>query len=291
MVSIRSTIERLVFRGLCALLLLFPVGVQAQKSAIPSASPTLTYADMADLALAARFTVAVRVRKAERIKGPSAVSAVAGRKRFLATSEVLALIRGTDSILPRITYLVDVGPDARGKMPKLTKGEHLVFANAVPGFPGEVRLVSPDAHVPATPDTLALARSILKEAASPDAPPAVTGVSSAFHAPGSIPGEGETQMFLETKEARPVSISVVRTLGARPRWFVSLGEVVDQAARPPQRNTLAWYRLACFLPVELPADILAETEPELAAIVREDYATVRAGLGRCPRTLSYRPGT
>ncbi|MGJ3629468.1 hypothetical protein AB5I41_26240 [Sphingomonas sp. MMS24-JH45] len=48
-----------------------------------------------------------------------------------------------------------------------------------------------------------MARRIATEATAADAPPVVTGVRSAFHVPGSLPGEGETQIFLSTREGRP----------------------------------------------------------------------------------------
>lgn len=263
----------------------------ARNSAIPAANTTLTYADIADLALAAKITAAVRIKQAERLKGTATASVASGRKRYLISAEVLALIRAVDAIPARISYVVDVAPDARGKFPKLTRGESVIFAQTVPGFPSEVRLVSPDGQIPATPDHLSLVRSILKAAQSTDAPPAVSGVSRAFHVPGAITGEGETQIFLETSDGRPISFVVVRMNGVPPAWSVSLGELVDQGAPPPARNTLLWYRLACFLPPTLPADAVIDQEPEQARIAAEDYQKIMSDLGTCKRTLTIRPGT
>jgi hypothetical protein len=264
-----------------------------QKSGTPaSAKPVpLTYADMADLALAARMTVAVRVRQATRLRGAEAATTISGRRRYLVSADVQALIRAREAIPPRITYVIDVAPDSRGKMPKLTAGDAIIFAAPVDGYANEVRLVSPDAQIAATPDNLSRIRAILKEAESPGAPPVITGIGNAFHVPGTIPGEGETQIFLETADNRPVSISVERTNEAPPSWSIALGEVVDQGAGPPQRNSFLWYRLACFLPPTLPADSIESLTPDLAAKVNEDYGTVLSGLGTCTRTLKIRPRT
>ena len=262
---------------------------QAQNSAPAPVVQGLTYADIADMALASKVAAAVRVRRAERLKGAEAATAMRGRKRFLITAEVLALIRAREAISPRITYIMDVAPDASGKFPKFAKGESLIFALPVSGYPGEVRLVSPDAQIAATPDILARVRTIFKEAEGDAAPPIITGVGDAFHVAGAIPGEGETQIFLESADERLTSITVLRTPNAPPRWWVSLGEVVDQGAGPPRRNTLIWYRLACFLPRTLPAISVAGLEPAMAATATEDYAMVMAALGQCPRSLKIRP--
>ena len=68
---------------------------------------------------------------------------------------------------------------------------------------------------------------------------------------GNLAGESETQLFLNTANGTPVSLTVVRRPGMAPTWGVSWTEIVDQAARPPEEGT-AGYRLACFLPRELP---------------------------------------
>jgi hypothetical protein len=64
---------------------------------------------------------------------------------------------------------------------------------------------------------------------------------------------------------------------------VSLDEIVDQAGGPPQRDTLLWYRLACFLPSALPVDSVATLDSESAQIAAQDYKTVLDGLGPCGR--------
>jgi hypothetical protein len=111
-------------------------------------------------------------------------------------------------------------------------------------------------------------------------------VGAAFHVPGSLPGEGETQIFLQTVDSRPVSLSILRRPGEQPRWSVSLGEIVDEAAGPPARDTLLWYRLACGLPASLPTTTTADLDPAAAAVAREDYAFVLTALGPCGRSTA-----
>ena len=84
----------------------------------------------------------------------------------------------------------------------------------------------------------------MQEVVAPDAPPAITGLGNAFHVPGTLPGEGETQIFVQTATGAPISLSILRRPGEQRRWAVALGEVVDDAAAPPPRDTLLWYRLA-----------------------------------------------
>ncbi|MEX0342155.1 MAG: hypothetical protein AB3N06_06180, partial [Erythrobacter sp.] len=69
-----------------------------------------------------------------------------------------------------------------------------------------------------------------------------------------------------------------------PRWGVSWTEIVDQAARAPQRNTLEWYRLACSLPDNLPGNANLSRDPRAHSLAAEDYALVREALGPCLRS-------
>ncbi len=273
-----------------AVSLSLPLTAFAQKSGPATPYRTLTYADIADLALAGKVAAQVRIRRATRIKGAQAASVESGRKRFLVEADVLTLIRGSEAVAPRITYLIDLAPDSLGRIPKLERGEAIIFANRVPNYPGEVRLVSPDAQLAATPENLTRIRLILTEATGDRAPPAVTGISSVFHNPGSLPGEGETQIFLDTQDARPVSLSILHSPGLVPRWTVSLGELVEQASPPPPRNTLLWYRLACFLPATLPGANIESLAAADAIVAQGDYGFVMRSLGQCPRALAHRPG-
>ncbi|NRD90687.1 hypothetical protein C8024_16400 [Sphingopyxis sp. BSNA05] len=102
--------------------------------------------------------------------------------------------------------------------------------------------------------------------------------------PGTIIGEGETQIFMETENGSPISITVLKRAGQQKFWAVSLGEIVDEAARAPVRNSLLWYRLACFLPRQLPGSALASDSPANARQARSDYQMVLDDLGNCPRS-------
>jgi hypothetical protein len=131
-------------------------------------------------------------------------------------------------------------------------------------------------------------RAVVASGLAADAQPRVTGIASAFHSPGNLPGEGETQVFLTTINAQPVSINVLRRPGIDPQWAVALGEIVDEAARPPAPETLGWYRLACFLPGELTAAAVGDLSPSDAASARDDYRFVMQSLGACTRIRASR---
>ena len=103
-----------------------------------------------------------------------------------------------------------------------------------------------------------------------------------------MPGERETQFFLLTADQRPISLTVLRRPGERPRWSVALGEMVDDAAASVQRDTLLWYRLACTLPAALPAPSLSEASAAEARAIQADYRLVTEGLGRCVRNRARR---
>ena len=241
------------------------------------------YTDFADLLIAAPLVVDATIRSAARIKGAEAAGLAPGLARFYVEADVLALIRGPGAIPPRIGYVLDVPMDARGRLPKLKKLRVLLFARPVPGRADQVQLVNPRAQRDWSPAADQLARRIAGELVAADAPPVVTGIGNAFHVAGSLPGEGETQIFLTTGDNRPVSLSILRRPGEQPRWAVALSEIVDDAAAPPARDTLLWYRLACGLPPALPARSTQAMEQADAAVAREDYRFVLDRLGPCGR--------
>ncbi len=81
-----------------------------------------------------------------------------------------------------------------------------------------------------------------------------------------------------------MSLAVLRRPGEEPRYAVALGEMVDEAAGPPARDTLLWYRLACGLPPALPTSAVADLQPQDAAAAAADYRFVLGALGPCGRT-------
>jgi hypothetical protein len=231
--------------------------------------------------LLAPLIIDARVRSATRIKGAEAATVPAGYARFYVEADSSALIRGPAGLPVRIGYVADVPLDSRGRAPKLKKQRVLLFARPVQGRADQVQLVDADSQLIWSPELDAQVRGITTEVLAADAPPAITGVGNAFHVPGSLPGEGETQVFLQTANGAPVSLQVLRRPGEQPRWSVSLGDIVDESAGPPRPATLLWYRLACGLPRELPASALEASDAANAAIAREDYAMVLAALGPC----------
>jgi len=254
-----------------------------------AAAPALTYADSADLALAAPVAAQVRVAEAEALKDEQAAGVPPGLARVYVAADMVGLIRAPGPLPARVAYLVDLPRDSKGKAPKIRKGtEFLILAAPVPGRPGELRLVAPDAQIPFTPAEAERLRGIVREAAGTAAPPRITGIGKAFHVPGNIPGESETQIFLQTADGRPVSLSVLRRPGQTPQWAVALSEIVDEAAAPPAPGTLLWYRLACTLPSRLPAQSLGEADSGGAAAIQSDYRFVLDRLGPCLRNRRSR---
>ncbi|MET4594922.1 MULTISPECIES: hypothetical protein [unclassified Sphingomonas] len=244
------------------------------------------YADLADLILGAPVIADGVIRSTTRIKGAEAAGVVPGQTRFYVELDVTALIRGSNGVAPRIGYLLDVSPDANGRPPKLKRARVLVFARPVAGTPTQVQLAGRTAQRDWTPELDTRVRAITKAILANDAPPVITGTGNAFHVPGALPGEGETQIFLTTADQRPVSLSILRRPGEQPRWAVALSEIVDEAAGPPARGTLLWYRLACGLPPALPDRSTASLAPSDAQIARDDYRFVIAALGSCGRAPS-----
>jgi hypothetical protein len=238
------------------------------------------YADVADLFAAAPIVLRAKIVSATALKGPPSP---AGTVRFYVEGDVTALIRGNQAVPPRLIWLVDMRPDSRGKIPKLKKTDVLIAALPVAGRPGEIRLAARDAQVFWSPALETRVRSVVTSIAAPDAPPAITGVASAFHTAGTITGEGETQIFLATVTKAPISLTVLTRPGQPKRWAFALGEIVDESAAPPAVDTLAWYRLACFLPRTLPDAATAELLPADAEAARSDYNFVVGALGQCAR--------
>lgn len=273
---------------LVALTLLVAHPAAAQQVASPATTAPADagpgYADLTDLVIAAPVILDATIRATTRIKGAQATDVPPGLTRLYVEADVTALIRGKGGIPPRIGYLLDIAADARGRVPNLKKARVLLFARPVEGAPTMVQLVAPDAQLDWSPDRDARTRTIARDVVAADAPPKITGIGNAFHVPGALPGEGETQIFLTTANGRPVSLSILRRPDERPRWAVALSEIVDESAAPPARDTLLWYRLACELPATLPDRSTASLAPTDATAANEDYRFVLTALGSCART-------
>lgn len=278
-----TTRRQFAFVPLAALGMALALGVAAAPPT--PVSPPPTYADLADLADGAELVVHAVVAKQATVPPERARGLAPGHARLYLEAKTRSLIAGKVPMGAVVRYLADVPLGSNGKPPKLKKREMLLFARAVPGRPDELQLIGPAAQIAFDSSTAARLRSILAELAGPDAAPAISGVRDALTVPGSLVGESETQIFLAAVGGDPVSITVVRRPGMAPAWGVSFSEIVDQAARPPERDTLAWYRLACFLPSQLPARANLSQYSASRARAVEDYAFVIRELGPCPRTL------
>ena len=262
----------------------FPASAQAPVP--PAAATEPTYADLVDLADPAAAVIHARIRKQATVEPERAPGLAPGHVRLYIEADTVALLSGAAPIGESLRYLVDVPADARGRAPKLRKREVLLFTRQANGRPGEIALVGPHAQLGWSADLDARLRPILAELAAADAPPAVTTVREALSVAGNLAGESETQFFIGTKGDGPVSVTVVHRPNMAPVWGVSWSEIVDQAARPPARDTLAWYRLACFLPADLPREASLSTDAGARARSVADYRFVMQELGPCPRNRS-----
>ncbi len=283
---------RAPFRPVALLAAASLLGSTATNGAIPPiparAQPVIaddaqSYADLVDLLLPATTVVRARIVEMTALDESQSAGKPPGTNRYYFVGTTTALIRGSEGVAPQLSWLADVPVDARGRAPKLRKTEVLLAATRVAARPGELRLVARDAMQPWSAEREARLRAVIAELIARDAPPAITGVASAFHVAGTLPGESETQFFLSTPGDRPVSITVLRRPGQAPRWAVALGEIVDEAAAPPARDTLGWYRLACGLPRALPATATADLAADDGDAAQADYRYVLGALGPCTR--------
>ncbi len=255
----------------------FVYGLNAQVSSETDGPGYVTLARLAD---AAPQVMRVQVKKATVVEAERAPDLAPGMARLFVEAQVLNLIRGKQGVSESIRYLVDVPRDGRGKVPKLKKQQFLLFAR--PGTrPGEIQLVAKEGQIAWSAAAEQQVRTIVTELVATGAPPAIRGIREALHVRGNLQGEGETQVFLATSTGDPVSITVLRRPGLAARWAVSLTEIVDEAAAPPRRNTLLWYRLACSLPRDLPARTLVSDTPADNDLARRDYNFVLEQLGPC----------
>ncbi|MCX7863459.1 MAG: hypothetical protein N2423_00245 [Novosphingobium sp.] len=270
---------------IAALLLALPLRADADSSLAPASLPEITYADLADLADSAPLVLRARILRLARVENERAPGLKAGQGRFYVQAQTQALLAGTSPLGESLAYLVDLPLDAKGRPPKLKKQVVLLFARPIRNRPGEIQLVSSNAQLPWSEQTETRLRALLSELLSPGAPGRISGVREIIHVPGTLAGEGETQIFLETVDGSPASITVSHRPGRPPAWGASFSELVANVSQPPQRDTLAWYRLACFLPNSLPREANLSESPEARARALADYRLVLAQLGVCQRNL------
>lgn len=269
---------------LAAAAILMPLAASAYAAEPAEPAPAATYADIADLADSARFVIRAEVRKIVPVEPERAPGVRPGWTRYYIEARTQALIRGDTALGQSLRYLVDMQPGPGGKAPAIRKKSVLLFADRVSGPAGDLQLAAPDAQLPWDAGTEARLRAILAALIAPDAPPRVTGVREAIHVPGTLAGEGETQFFLDTAAHSAASMTVQHRPGSAPVWGVSFSEVAAPVGSPPQQDTLAWYRLACFLPNALPRAANLSEGATNRAQAEADYRMVLGELGPCPRS-------
>ena len=251
-----------------------------QKQAAPP-----TYADLADLADSAELVLRARKLRLIRVEDERAPGLRPGWGRYYIRAKTSALLTGQAVVGESLAYLADLPLDTKGKPPAIGgKTEVILFARSVPGRPGELSLVAPDAQLIWSEALEARLRPILTELALANAPSRITGVREMIHVPGTLAGEGETQIFLSTADDSASSVTVRHKPGTPPGWGVSFSELIADVSHPPQPDTLAWYRLACFLPNMPPHSADISDSASNRAQAQADYRMVLGELGPCPRS-------
>ncbi|MBD2843370.1 hypothetical protein IB285_14005 [Erythrobacter sp. KMU-140] len=267
------------------------VAAQDRAASAASLAEMATYADLVDLAERSDLVIRAEIRRQSEVSRERAPGLEPGYTRLYIEAETLALIAGDTAIGESLVYLVDVPLNERGKAPKLKKREVILFADALPGRPAtkrgrEIQLTAENAQLDYSPAFEAKLRPVLASLARAGKPPRIEGIADALAVQGTLSGESETQIFLDTQDNSPVSLTVLRRPGQNPVWGVSWGEIIDSAARSPDPQTLRWYRLACSLPAELPSSANLARDPAARRLAAEDYAFVIDELGKCDRAIT-----
>lgn len=244
----------------------------------------VTYADLADLADAADLVARVQVIRMAQVEPERASGVSPGFGRFYIEANTRALLTAKAPLGEKVEYLVDLNFTQNGRPPTLKRREVFVFARRVSGRPSALQLVAPDAQLLWSVEREDRLRGILQALRGPEAPPRVTGVRELQYVPGNLEGEGRTQIFLRTQDGSGAAITVKRYPGAAPAWGVSFSELVARFSDPPTPGTIAWYRLACFLPSRLPDGIDLSATEAARQQAAADYRLVLNALGPCPRT-------
>ena len=291
--SIRSFSPNL--RAVTAALLAFTASAcastgTAQSRDIPVAelppAQAPTYADLVTMAMAADTVAIVAVEDQIAFPEERAPDVPPTHIRLYIESLTQNLLAGPQAVGAQLAYVVDQRRDPDGDAPKLENRQFLVFGDLSQSQLGALQLLSSDSMMPAGPRIEARVRQVLTQLAATDVPPAILGLRDVISVPGNLVGESETQMFVETDTGAPVSLTVIRRPDMAPQWGVSLGELVDASAQPPERETLTWYRLACFLPRELPDNSFLQRDRTSQDQARADYAFILSELGPCERRFT-----
>lgn len=257
-----------------------PQMAHAQRATEPTAqaSPANapSYVALVDLSLAAPVIARAAITRSSRISGDAAAGLPAGQYRLLITATVEAALVAPNTVPGTLSWLQDVLPDARGRAPDL-KGQRVLAWLQAPSGNGQTSLIAGNAAQPWSAPLEARVRAIATEIRTGNVP-VVTGVSNGFRVAGTIPGEAESQFFLNTADQRPLTMVVLDRPGQARRIQVASTDIIDDSAASVKPDTLLWYRLACALPARLPASA-GGSDPALAAA----WTSAMASLGACVR--------
>ncbi len=241
------------------------------------ASATPSFADLADLTLAAPMIVRATITGAEHIADRDSPGLAPGFSRQLINARLDGVLIAPGAVPAELKWLWDAPADPRGKSPK-PKGSVVLAWLAKASADGKTQLISGLAQQPYDAVTEAAVRAIASEARSGNTP-AITGVSNGFRADGTVAGESESQFFLIAADAKAMTMVVTAKPGLPRRVTISRGDIIDESAAPVQKQTLLWYHLACGLPARLPA--AAGGNDQLLAA---DWKEALASLGPCDRS-------
>lgn len=269
-----------------AFLFMQPGAAQAQSAPAQAAAPSpYGFADIADFAADAGAIIDARIRRVNIVESARAPGLAPGYTRFYVEGEVTGNLFGTTPVARRVAWLVDRPLAANGRPVRIARERVLLFTRTI-SDPQRLVLVSPGAMLrwDAAADTAV--RSIAAERANGAPPAAITGIVRAMHVPGTVAGEGETQIFLSTANGNPVSLSMLRRPGQPRQWSVAFGEILDESAARPRPGSIGHYRLSCGLPRQIPQAALISGDAAADAIAREDYAQILSAIGACDRRLA-----
>lgn len=252
-----------------------------------SASANPGRADLVALTTEAPIIVRATVAKASKLSEKLSPGLAPGFRRHLVTAEISNVLIAPGFVPKNIEYLVDIGTDPRGKAPKL-RGLPVLLFLAPSGREAQFQLVRPWAQVDWTAERDAYVRAVAAEAvAAPDIRDMqISGLGQAFHVPGSLPGESESQIFIQTKAGEPMSLVVLSRPGQPKAFSIATGDIIDDSAAGVKDGSLLWYQLACGLPRSLPPTSTTTLDSETAAAAKADYRFVLDSLGPCDRSYS-----
>lgn len=246
-----------------------------------------SYDALTNIALESPLVADIIVKKVNSLPASQSVGVPANKKRILIIAELQSLIRARKGLNSEIKFLFDAPLDSRGKIPKLKKLRFLAFGSNVKNNADFIKLTHIASMIPYTQNANNALRTIIKDIIAEDAPQKITSISSAFHSPGTIIGEGETQIFLNTETGQPIAISVISKQNQRPKWSASTSEVIDINATEPARNSLLGHRLACGLPNMIDNDKIEAASSKDRRKAATDYDYVRSSIGRCNINIDW----